>query len=81
MFTVEKLKTGLRILTAPVEGTAAVTVMVFAGAGSRYEAPNERGISHFLEHMFFKGGNRYNTRQEVSAAIDGVGGELNGLTG
>ena len=81
MFTVEKLKTGLRILTAPVEGTAAVTVMVFAGAGSRYEAPNERGISHFLEHMFFKGGKRYKTTQEVSAAIDGVGGEFNAFTG
>jgi predicted Zn-dependent peptidase len=81
MFTVKKLKTGLRVLTAPVEGTAAVTVMVFAGAGSRYENPSERGISHFLEHMFFKGGNRYKTTQEVSAAIDGVGGEFNAFTG
>lgn len=81
MYTLSTLKTGLRVLTAPVEGTAAVTVMVFAGAGSRYEAPNERGISHFLEHMFFKGGKRYPTTQHVSAAIDGVGGEFNAFTG
>lgn len=75
------LKSGLRVLTAPVEGTASVTVMVFAGAGSRYEIDSERGISHFLEHMFFKGGKKYKTTEEVSRAIDGVGGDFNAFTG
>ncbi len=81
MYTLKKLPSGLPVLTAPVTGTESVTVMVFAGAGSRYEKNAERGISHFLEHMFFKGGKKYKTTQEVSAAIDGVGGDFNAFTG
>ena len=81
MYTIQKLKSGLPILTAPADGTAAVTVLVFAGAGSRYEVQKERGISHFLEHMFFKGGKKYRNTKEVSAAIDGVGGDFNAFTG
>lgn len=81
MYTVQTLPSGLRIVTAPIEGTASATVMIFAGAGSRYEIDKERGISHFLEHMFFKGGRRYKNTKEVSAAIDGVGGEFNAFTG
>jgi predicted Zn-dependent peptidase len=52
MFTLNRLPSGLPVLIAPVQGTAAVTVLVFAGAGSRYEVNAERGISHFLEHTF-----------------------------
>lgn len=81
MYTLDTLPSGLRILTAPVEGTASVTVMVFAGAGSRYEIDSERGISHFLEHMFFKGGKKYKTTKDVSIAIDSVGGDFNAFTG
>ena len=81
MFTVKALPSGLRVLTAPSDGTASVTVLVFAGAGSRYEEQSERGISHFLEHMFFKGGKKYKNTKEVSAAIDGVGGDFNAFTG
>jgi predicted Zn-dependent peptidase len=54
---------------------------VFAGAGSRYEVQKTRGISHFLEHMFFKGGRKYKTAAEVSTAIDSVGGDFNAFTG
>ena len=81
MYNVKTLSSGLRILTAPSEGTASVTIMAFVGAGSRYEKPKERGMSHFLEHMFFKGGKKYRTTKEVSEAIDGVGGEFNAFTG
>jgi len=81
MYNVQKLPSGLRILTAPSDGTASVTVMAFAGAGSRYERTEERGISHFLEHMFFKGGKKYRSTEEVSIAIDSVGGEFNAFTG
>lgn len=81
MFSLDSLPSGLTILTAPIEGTASVTVMVFAGAGSRYEVDKERGISHFLEHMFFKGGKKYRNTREVSAAIDGIGGDFNAFTG
>jgi len=77
----QQLSSGLPVLTSALDGTASVTAMVFAGAGSRYEKESERGISHFLEHMFFKGGNRYKTTKEVSMAIDAVGGEFNAFTG
>jgi len=80
-YSIQKLDSGLPVLTAPSDGTASVTVMVFAGAGSRYEKQSERGISHFLEHMFFKGGKKYKNTKEVSMAIDAVGGEFNAFTG
>src|SRR3989338_2080632 len=81
MYSVAPLKSGLPVLTATSAGTASVTVLVFAGAGSRYETEPERGISHFLEHMFFKGGKKYRNTKEVSAAIDSVGGDFNAFTG
>lgn len=81
MHSVTTLPSGLRVITAPSDATESITVTVFVGAGSRYETQAERGISHFLEHMFFKGGNKYRTTQEVSAAIDAVGGDFNAFTG
>ena len=81
MHTTTSLQSGLPVLTAKADGTASVTVLVFAGAGSRYEVEKERGISHFLEHMFFKGGRKYTNTKEVSVAIDSVGGEFNAFTG
>lgn len=81
MYSLQKLGSGLPVLTAPTEGTSAVTVLVFAGAGSRYEIRKNRGISHFLEHMFFKGGKRYTDAAAVSMAIDSVGGDFNAFTG
>ena len=81
MYSLQKLASGLPVLIAPIPGTESVTVHIFAGAGSRYEARHERGISHFLEHMFFKGGKKYKNAAEVSQAIDGLGGEFNAFTG
>lgn len=81
MFRKTTLKSGLRVVTQKLEGTAAVTVLVLAGAGSRYEKQEQRGISHFLEHMFFKGADRFKNTKEVSEAIDSVGGEFNAFTG
>lgn len=63
-----------------MEGTKAVTVLILAGAGSRYEHQEIRGISHFLEHMFFKGGEKFRDTKAVSEAIDSVGGEFNAFT-
>ena len=81
MYSLTRLPSGLPVITAPTDGTAAVTVLVFAGAGSRYETQKERGISHFLEHMFFKGGKKFRTAADVSTAIDSVGGDFNAFTG
>ena len=50
------------------------------GVGSRNETESESGISHFVEHMVFKGGKRFPTARDVSEAIEGVGGVLNAAT-
>ncbi|MFH1284697.1 MAG: pitrilysin family protein [Candidatus Peregrinibacteria bacterium] len=81
MFRKTTLQSGLRIITEKLSGTKAVTVLVLVGAGSRYENEKIRGISHFLEHMFFKGADRFKSTKEVSEAIDSVGGEFNAFTG
>lgn len=75
------LKNGLRIVTKVLPNTQSVTVLILVGAGSRYEKKEINGISHFLEHMFFKGAERYKNTKEVSEAIDGVGGDFNAFTG
>lgn len=74
------LENGLRIVTESLPGTQSVTVLVFTKAGSRCEDKQINGVSHFLEHMFFKGANKYKTAKEVSEAIDSVGGEFNAFT-
>lgn len=68
-------------MTEKLTGTKAVTILVLIGAGSRYEHEEIRGISHFLEHMFFKGADRFKDTKEVSEAIDSVGGVFNAFTG
>lgn len=74
------LPNGLRIVTESLPGTQSVTALVLTKAGSRCEDKNINGVSHFLEHMFFKGANKYKTAKEVSEAIDGIGGEFNAFT-
>lgn len=75
------LENGLRIVTKELDNTKSVTVLILVGAGSRYEVREINGISHFLEHMFFKGAQKYKNTKEVSEAIDGVGGDFNAFTG
>ena len=71
---------GLRILTSHMPHTKSVSIVLYVGAGSRYETPEEAGISHFVEHMCFKGTPRRPTSKEISEAIEGVGGILNAAT-
>ena len=71
---------GLRLLTAPMPHTRSVAVSVYVGAGSRYETPEQAGLSHFIEHLCFKGTERRPTPQEVFQVIDGVGGTINAAT-
>lgn len=58
----------------------SVCVAVFIGAGSRYEVDEKAGISHFIEHLAFKGTQKRATAQDISEAIEGIGGVLNGGT-
>ncbi|MDQ3702303.1 MAG: insulinase family protein, partial [Chloroflexota bacterium] len=71
---------GLRVLVAPMPHTRSVTVALFFGTGSRYEAPSEQGIAHLVEHMLFKGSRAYPSAQRISETIEGVGGILNAAT-
>lgn len=80
-FNKKILANGLRLLTIPMPSFESATVLVMAGAGSRYETKTNNGISHFLEHMFFKGTTRRPTAQVIASAIDGIGGEFNAFTG
>jgi len=74
------LDNGLRLITATMPHTQAVSVSFFIGVGSRYETEAEAGISHFIEHLLFKGTLKRPTAREISEAIEGVGGILNGGT-
>jgi predicted Zn-dependent peptidase len=79
-YTRKVLKNGLRIITIPMPSFESATAMVMVGAGSRYENKKNNGISHFLEHMAFKGTTKRPTAQEIAGLIDGVGGEFNAFT-
>ncbi len=81
MYQKTTLKNGLRVLTAELPHTEVITVLVLVGTGSRFETRDINGVSHFLEHLFFKGAKRYPDTRAVSEAIDGVGGEFNAFTG
>src|SRR5215469_7527144 len=80
-FNRKVLSNGLRVLTIPMPSFESATVLVMAGAGSRYETQKNSGISHFLEHMAFKGTDRRPTAMDISSLIDGMGGEFNAFTG
>jgi len=74
------LDNGLRVITSAMPHTRSVSLGVFVGTGSRYERDEEAGVSHFIEHLCFKGTQQRATAKEVSEAIEGVGGILNGGT-
>ncbi|KKS97665.1 MAG: peptidase M16 domain-containing protein [Candidatus Gottesmanbacteria bacterium GW2011_GWA2_43_14] len=76
----ETLKNGLRLLTIPMPGVASVTLLLMVGAGSRYEEKEINGLSHFLEHMAFKGTKKRPTALDIATLIDGIGGEFNAFT-
>jgi predicted Zn-dependent peptidase len=75
-----KLKNGIRAFLAPVEGTAATTVLVMTKVGSRYETSELNGASHFIEHMMFKGTNKLPSPSHVSRALDAIGANFNAYT-
>lgn len=74
------LDNGLRLVTAPMPHTRSVSIGFFIGAGSRYETDEQAGISHFIEHLCFKGTSKRPTATEICTAVEGVGGILNGGT-
>lgn len=79
-FFVKKLDNGMRILSLPVVGSKTVTVMVLVGTGSNHELPGEEGISHFLEHMCFKGTKKRPKVGQISLELDSLGAQSNAFT-
>jgi predicted Zn-dependent peptidase len=81
LYTKKVLPNGLTLLMVPIETAASVTMSVFVKAGSRYEEARLNGISHFLEHLHFKGSKKYPSAKKLSEVIDSIGGEFNANTG
>ena len=80
MYKKVTLDNGLRLITAAMPHTKSVAINYFIGTGSRYESEQQGGISHFIEHVCFKGTEKYPTSIDVSSVIEGVGGILNAGT-
>ncbi|MBI4160379.1 MAG: insulinase family protein [Candidatus Yanofskybacteria bacterium] len=71
---------GLRLITVPMEHTKSVTVLVLVATGSRYETKEINGISHFLEHMMFKGTTKRPGTLDISHELDSIGADYNAFT-
>jgi predicted Zn-dependent peptidase len=72
---------GLRVMTSTMPQTRSVSVGFFIGVGSRYESKQENGITHFIEHMLFKGTDKRPSARDIAVAIEGIGGVFNASTG
>ena len=79
MYKRQKLNNGLRIITKRSNNVQSVSLGIWINIGSRYEAFEQKGISHLLEHLLFKGSKKYSCRA-IKESIEGVGGSLNGFT-
>ncbi|MBI2515023.1 insulinase family protein [Candidatus Wolfebacteria bacterium] len=75
------LKNGLRIILAPKEDSLASTILILVEAGSKYEAREVNGLSHFLEHMCFKGTERRPRAIDIASELDSIGSLYNAFTG
>lgn len=80
MFKLSALSNGLTLITIPIPSLESVTTLFAVGAGSRYETRKVNGISHFLEHMFFKGSKKYPSAEIISTMIDSIGAINNAAT-
>ena len=80
MIQTKTLKNGLRVIVKRMEGLLSVTMGVLVGTGAAYETDSEDGISHFIEHMQFKG-TPTRTAFEISDAFDALGAQVNAFTG
>ena len=80
MYQKTVLDNGLPVLTSSMPHTRSVSMAIFIGSGSRYESDEIAGLSHFLEHLLFKGTKNWPTARELSEEVEGVGGILNAST-
>src|SRR5690348_15790392 len=78
-YVLSELDTGERVISERVPSVRSVAIGFWIGAGSRDETDAKAGVSHFIEHLLFKGSQRY-TAQQIAEIFDGLGGELNAAT-
>lgn len=81
MYQLHKLKNGLTYILVPMAETKTVTVLVLVGTGSKYETKQINGISHFVEHLLFKGTKKRPSPLDITRELDQVGGQYNAFTG
>jgi predicted Zn-dependent peptidase len=74
------LSNGLTVNRVALPGTRAITLLVAFDAGARTERPEENGMAHFLEHLVFKGGEKFPTYRDVNETAERMGGQLNAFT-
>jgi predicted Zn-dependent peptidase len=79
-YTKKKLKNGMRIITVPMKENPTTTVLVLVETGSKYENKENNGISHFLEHMVFKGTTKRPTVLDITTELDNIGSQYNAFT-
>src|SRR5256884_8333268 len=79
-YRLDTLATGARVVSTELADRPSITMAIMFKVGSRYESDQEAGISHFLEHMFFKGSARYGGAKQIAQALEGGGGVLNAAT-
>lgn len=80
MYKKTEFKNGLRLVSVPIKNAKSVTVLILVGTGSKYETKDISGMSHFLEHMFFKGTEKRPDTLNISETLDKIGGEYNAFT-
>jgi len=74
------LDNGLRVIIAPMEGTKTATVLVMVGTGGKYETRRTSGISHFLEHLFFKGTKKRQNTMKIAESLEILGADYDAFT-
>lgn len=80
MYGIHTLKNGLTVITIHLPHLESVSTLIAVGAGSRYEKKPINGMSHFLEHMFFKGSKKYPTAEIIANLVDSIGAINNAAT-
>lgn len=81
MYKKTTFSNGLRMIAVPEKNTSTVTALVLVGTGSKYESKKTSGVSHFLEHLMFKGTQKRPTEIDVMRVMDEIGGMYNAFTG
>lgn len=79
-YKLKKLRGGLKVISIPMQNTDTVTVLMLIGTGSNYEERKQSGVSHYLEHMFFKGTKKYPNAGDLNKRLDAIGAQHNAFT-